>query len=161
MSEKLIVVEGAMCKCQFGNAPDKLKVLSHQKEYANNGKLIVTTMEIGTTTFEANCFGSCPKLGSPPPPCKPMITEWKDYYEAVQLSNGGYIIIENSKAVCAIAGTPCIEIIDCGQIEEPCPQNADNADEDIQSQLNPLVQLSDIKLAEHSCDGILINNKKI
>ena len=51
MAEKHIVVQGAMCKCQFGQAPDKIKVLSHKKEYANDKdaskKLIVTTKEIG------------------------------------------------------------------------------------------------------------------
>lgn len=143
MSEKAIVVQGAMCKCQFGQAPDKLKVLSHKKEYANDSsgskKLIVTTMEIGPATLEANTFGSCPKMGSPPPPCKPVITEWKDYYEDVQLSNGGYIIHEKSKAVCAIAGTPCIEILHHGQIAEPCSQNFENVNDDVQEQLNPIV----------------------
>ena len=38
MAEKHIVVQGAMCKCQFGQAPDKIKVLSHKKEYANDKK---------------------------------------------------------------------------------------------------------------------------
>ncbi len=36
MAEKHIVVQGATCKCQFGQAPDKLKVFTHQKEYAND-----------------------------------------------------------------------------------------------------------------------------
>ncbi|MBB6370815.1 DUF4280 domain-containing protein [Chryseobacterium shigense] len=143
MAEKHIVVQGAMCKCQFGQVPDKLKVLSHQKEYANDKnaskKLIVTTKEIGGATFEKNTFGNCTKMGSPPPPCKIMVTEWKDYYEKVQLTNTGYIILENSKAVCAIAGTPCIEIIDHGQRTEGSPQNFKNADQDVQQQINPLV----------------------
>ncbi|KXH85328.1 DUF4280 domain-containing protein [Chryseobacterium kwangjuense] len=143
MAEKHIVVQGAMCKCQFGQAPDKLKVLSHEKEYANDKqaskKLIVTTKEIGAATFEKNTFGNCTKMGSPPPPCKIMVTEWKDYYEKVQLNNGGYIIVETSKAVCAIAGTPCIEIIDHGQRTEGSPQNFKNADQDVQQQINPLV----------------------
>lgn len=154
MSEKTIVVEGAICKCQFGNLPDKLKVLSHAKEYANNQKLIVTTMEIGATTLEKNCFGTCPKLGTPPPPCKPAITEWKDYYEEVVLENGGYIILENSKAVCAISGTPCIEILHHGQISEPCQQNFDNADRDVQGQLNPMANIEDLSLPERIHSGI-------
>lgn len=143
MAEKHIVVQGALCKCQFGQAPDKLKVLSHQKEYANDKaaskKLIVTTKEIGAATFEKNTFGSCTKMGSPPPPCKIMVTEWQNFYEEVQLSNGGNIILENSKAVCAIAGTPCIEIIDHGQRAEASEQNFKNADADVQQQINPLV----------------------
>lgn len=144
MAEKHIVVQGAVCKCQFGQVPDKIKVLSHQKEYANDKdaskKLIVTTKEIGGATLEKNTFGNCTKLpGSPPPPCKPMITEWKDFYEAVELSNGGNIILEDSKAICAIAGTPCIEIIDHGQRTEASKQNFRNANNDVQQQINPLI----------------------
>jgi len=148
MAEKHIVVQGALCKCQFGQMPDKLKVLSHQKEYANDKdaskKLIVTTKEIGAATFEKNTFGNCIKMGTPPPPCKIMVTEWKDYYEKVQLNNGGYIIVETSKAVCAIAGTPCIEIIDHGQRTEGSPQNCKNADKDVQQQINPLVDAEEM-----------------
>lgn len=143
MAEKHILVQGALCKCQFGQLPDKLKVLSHKKEYANDKdaskKLIATTMEIGATTLEKNTFGNCIKMGSPPPPCKPMITEWKGFYKEVVLSNGGNILVEDSKAVCAIAGTPCIEIIDHGQRTEASKQNFKNADKDVQQQINPLV----------------------
>ncbi len=144
MAEKHIVVQGAVCKCQFGQIPDKIKVLSHQKDYANDKeaskKLIVTTKEIGGATLEKNTFGNCTKLpGSPPQPCKPMITEWKDFYQEVILSNGGNILVEDSKAVCAIAGTPCIEIIDHGQRTEASKQNFKNADKDVQRQINPLV----------------------
>lgn len=143
MAEKHIVVQGAMCKCQFGQMPDKLKVLTHQKEYANDKdaskKLIVTTKEIGAATFEKNTFGNCTKMGSPPPPCKIMVTQWQDFYDKVQLSNGGFIILEDSKAICAIAGTPCIEIIDHGQRAEASQQNFKNADQDVQQQINPLV----------------------
>ena len=142
MAEKHIVVQGAVCKCQFGQLPDKIKVLSHKKEYANDKeaskKLIVTTKEIRGATLEKNTFGNCPKMGSPPP-CKPMITEWKDFYEAVTLSNGGHIILEDSKAVCAIAGTPCIEIIDHGQKAEASQQNFKNANKEVHKQINPLV----------------------
>lgn len=154
MSEKHIVVQGAQCKCQFGQSPDKLKVLSHQKEYANDKaaskKLIVTTKEIGGSTFEKNTFGNCTKMGSPPPPCKIMVTEWQDYYEKVQLSNGGCIILESSKAICAVAGTPCIEIIDHGQRAEASERNFKNADQDVQQQINPLVG------ADEMLDGELI-----
>lgn len=143
MAEKHIVVQGAMCKCQFGQIPDNIKVLSHQKEYANDKdaskKLIATTMEIGATTLEKNTFGNCTKMGSPPPPCKPMITEWKGFYKEVVLSNGGNILVEDSKAVCAIAGTPCIEILDHGQKTEASSQNFKNADKEVQQQINPLV----------------------
>jgi hypothetical protein len=156
MSEKTIVVQGAMCKCQFGQAPDKLKVLSHTKEYANDSggskKLIVTTLDIGAATLEANSFGTCPKLNNSP--CKPVITEWQDYYEDVELSNGGYMILEDSKAVCAVAGTACVEIVHHGQMGEPCQQNFDNADEDVQGQLNPMVNTDEMTLPENTYQGL-------
>ena len=143
MAERHIVVQGALCKCQFGQVPDKLKVLSHKKEYANDKeaskKLIATTMEIGPATFEKNTFGTCSKMGSPPPPCVPVITEWKGFYKEVVMSNTGNILLEDSKAVCAVAGTPCIEILDHGQRTEACAKNFKNADKDVQQQINPLV----------------------
>ncbi|MFK7059780.1 DUF4280 domain-containing protein [Flavobacterium oreochromis] len=145
MAEKHVVVQGAVCKCQFGQTTDKIKVLSHQKEYANDKdgtkKLIVSTKEIGGATLEKNTFGNCPKMGNPPPPCKPVITEWKDFYKKVTLSNGGNIILENSKAVCAIAGSPCIEIIDHGQRTEASQQNFKNANKDVIRQINPLIRI--------------------
>lgn len=157
MAEKHIVVQGAMCRCQFGQAPDKLKVLTHQKEYANDKsaskKLIVTTKETGGATFEKNTFGNCIKQGTPPPPCKIMVTEWQNFYEKVQLSNGGFIILEDSKAVCAIAGTPCIEIIDHGQRAEASQQNFKNSDKEVQQQINPLVDTEAMYNEEPSHGG--------
>ena len=158
MAEKHIVVQGAMCKCQFGQTPDNLKVLTHQKEYANDKsaskKLIVTTKEIGAATFEKNTFGNCTKMGVPPPPCKIMVTEWQNFYDKVQLSNGGYIILEDSKAVCAVAGTPCIEIIDHGQRAEASQQNFKNADQDVQQQINPLVDSESMYKEQSSMTGV-------
>jgi len=152
MAEKHIVVQGATCKCQFGQAPDKLKVLTHQKEYANDKdaskKLIVTTKEIGGATFEKNTFGNCTTHGGPPPPCKIMVSEWENFYDKVQLSNGGFIIVEDSKAVCAVAGSPCIEIIDHGQRAEASQQNFKNADPEVQQQINPLVDAEEMRKDE-------------
>lgn len=159
MAEKHIVVQGAICKCQFGQLLDKIKVLSHKKEYANDKdgskKLIVTTKETGATTLEKNTFGNCLKMGgSPPPPCKPIITEWKNFYDKVTLSNGGNVILEDSKAVCAIAGTPCIEIIDHGQRTQASKQNFKNANEAIHKQINPLVSPKEISDNHHKHKGI-------
>jgi len=32
MADKHLVCDGALCKCKYGTIPDKLKVLTHQKE---------------------------------------------------------------------------------------------------------------------------------
>jgi hypothetical protein len=70
-----------------------------------------------------------------------VITEWKDFYKRITLSNGGNILLEDSKAICAVAGTPCIEIIDHGQRTELSIQNFNKANKDIQRQLNPLIDI--------------------
>lgn len=159
MSQKTILVEGATCQCKFGVAPDTIKVTSHSKEYVNQGKLIATTLEIGATTFQANTFGSCKKQNNNP--CKAIVTEWTGFYEEVTLSNGGKILLEDSKATCPIGGSGCITVINHGQIQEPCQQNADNADQDVQSQLNPLVDLEELKASEPDFRGIIICDKEL
>jgi hypothetical protein len=56
MSAKHIVCDGAICQCNFGAAPDKLKVKSQKKEYINDKdgskKYIATNQDIGSTVFE-------------------------------------------------------------------------------------------------------------
>ncbi|MFF5383107.1 DUF4280 domain-containing protein [Pedobacter suwonensis] len=139
MAEKHVVVQGAQCLCKFGSAPDKLKVLTHTKEYANDKdgsqKMIATTMDIGST-FEKNMFGSCSKMNNKP--CNAIVTKWSGFYEDTVLTNGGKILLEDSKATCPIGGADCIEIIQHGQKAEASKQNFDNANKDVQSQLNPL-----------------------
>ncbi len=161
MSEKFIVVQGAVCKCRFGTTPDKLKVLSHKKEYANDRdaaqKLIVTTKEIGAATLEKNTFGSCAKMNNNP--CKPVITEWEDFYKDIILSNGGSMLLEDSKATCIVAGSSCIEIVDHGQITELSLQNFINADSEIQSQLNPLVDIRAMMKPQLKHEGIEDSNQ--
>lgn len=148
MSEKHIVVQGAECKCKFSVEPkiDKLKVLSQTKDYANDKdaskKLIATDKEIGQT-LEKNTFGKC-KLqptSSDYLPCKAVITKWSGFYEKVLLSNQGKILLEDSKATCPIGGPDCISITKHGQKSEGSSQNAQNANEDVQSQLNPMVDI--------------------
>jgi hypothetical protein len=141
MSEKHLVCHGAICQCKFGTTPDKLKV--KQTDYYindSNGaeKSIANTLDIGQP-FEANSFGSCKKMNNNP--CKPSITEWKSFYEKVTLDNGGKILLEDSKAICAVGGSPCVDITFHGQTAAVSGKNAGKADEQVQSQLNPLVNL--------------------
>jgi len=62
MAQKHLVCQGAICQCQFGNAPDKLKVLTQTKAFINEKepqeKLVATTADVGAT-FEKNTFGLC------------------------------------------------------------------------------------------------------
>ena len=142
MAQKHLVCQGATCMCKFGATPDKLKVLSHTKEYINDPegsqKLLATTMEIGPT-FEKGTFGSCKKQNNNP--CVAMITEWKGFYEEVVVSNGGKILLEDSKGTCPIGGSDCIEITFHGQVAEIGQQNVDNADEEVMGHLFPFGEL--------------------
>lgn len=145
MSDVAIVCQGAMCKCKFGNTPDKIKIVSTHKEYVNETKgsmkMIATTMDIGQP-FEVKTFGQCKLQPSSSGflPCVPNIIQWQDFYDKVTLSNNGQILTEKSKAICAIAGAPCVEITFHGQTASPSQSQADQADEEIHSQLNPLAR---------------------
>ncbi|UGU14792.1 DUF4280 domain-containing protein [Sinomicrobium kalidii] len=142
MSSGKIVCQGAMCECQYGDFPDTLKVVSKHKEYVNetdgSEKMIATSMDIGQP-FEKKTFGQC-KLQPTPggyKPCQIQVTEWKDFYEKVTLSNGGNVLTEKSKAVCPIAGAPCISITFHGQTASPTSRQTEEKDEETHAMLNP------------------------
>lgn len=153
MSSKYVVVQDALCECEFGDFPDKLKVLSQQKIYANDNKasskLIATTMEIGGATFEKNTFGQCKMqpTGSSFKPCQIVITQWEGFYENVELSNGGQILLEDSKAICPMGGSPCISVLFHGQTNEQSI-NTTSENEELAEQINPLVDLQDLQAPE-------------
>jgi len=164
MSEKHAVVQGAMCTCKFGDFPDKLKVLSQTRNYANDSggsqKLIASTMEIGGSTFQKNTFGQC-KLqprSSGFKPCKIVITKWDGFYENVILSNNGQILLEDSKATCPIAGSPCISVINHGQTAEGSGSDSEEVNEEVHSQLNPMVDIRTMEY-ELSDEGVTITAK--
>lgn len=143
MAEKRLVVNGAICMCKFGATPDKLKVLTNTKEYANDAegskKAVATSKDIAAT-FESGTFGPCAKQqGSA---CKSMVTGWSGFYEAVQLFNGGNPLLEDSKATCPIGGKDCIEIMFHGQTDELTQQNVDNTKPEVTKALNPAVDIT-------------------
>lgn len=125
MSEKHLVCQGALCRCNFGTTPDKLMVKTQNKRYINDkegvNKLMATHVDIGKT-FEKNTFGSCSKMNNNP--CQVSVTEWSGYYEKITLEeNGGNALLEDSKATCPIGSKDCISIINHGQTAELTSQN--------------------------------------
>ncbi|GGX19204.1 PAAR-like protein [Aquimarina muelleri] len=145
--EGKLVCYGAECECQFGNAPDKLIVETQSKRYINDPdgaeKLVATNKEIGQP-FEKKTFGQCKMQPTPSgyKPCQPNITEWQDFYDKVTLSdNDGNPLLDVSKAICAIAGAPCVSITFHGQTGKPVAQNFEQEEQekDTASQMNPLV----------------------
>ena len=156
MAEQHIVVQGATCQCKYGDAPDKLKVLTHAKEYANDAsgayKMIASTKDIGTT-FEKNTFGSCSKQNNRT--CAAEVTEWKDVYENVKLSNGGQILLENSKATCPVGGANSITIIKHGQSADISAQNVANAQPAVTNALNPAADINKLNQPGNSAEGVI------
>ncbi len=147
MSKKHFVCHGATCKCQYGTSSDKIAVLTQSRHYINDGdlseKLIATHVDIGQP-FEKKTFGKC-KLqptSSGYLPCVPAITQWTGMYENITYQdNSGKPLLEDSKATCAIAGAPCVEITNHGQTSEVGQQNIDNANGETLAELNPMVDM--------------------
>lgn len=157
MAEEHIVVQGATCRCNFGTAPDQLKVLTHKREYGNDKdsvkKYIASTKDIGTT-FEKNTFGSCSKQNNNP--CSAVVSEWKGFYEKTTLTNGGKILVESSKATCPVGGSGCILIVKHGQSAQVGKQNVDNAKPVVSNTLNPAVDIRKLKDQTVYGEGIIL-----
>lgn len=160
MSTGHIVVQGASCECQFGNAPDDLVVESQSKEFINDSdgskKLVGNTMDIGMP-FKAKTFGQC-KLQPTPSgylSCIPNIQQWQDFYDKIELDNGGNILTEKSKGTCAISGTPCVKFTWHGQTAQSNSSNVEQTDEETQSYLNPLVNIKQMEMSsgELECEN--------
>ena len=146
MSQKHLVCQGATCQCQFGNAPDKLKVLTQTKAFINEEepqeKLVATTADVGAT-FEKNTFGLCqmqPLPGGGYKPCQAMVTQWSGAYENVTYEeNNGHPLLEDSKATCPIGGKDCISSINHGQVAEITNRNLHSADPIKMDMINPFM----------------------
>lgn len=152
MSEKHLVCQEAICKCKFGDTPDKLKVKTQKKTFINDPdaskKLMATNKDIGQT-FEKNTFGQCKQQPLPSggyKPCQAQVTQWSGFYDKITLEeNGGKALLESSKATCPIGGPDCIEITDHGQKPKPSKQQVRKADEIAANQLNPAVDTAEYK----------------
>lgn len=146
MSEKHFVVQGATCKCDYGASPDKLKIASNDRDYINDGsgdaKPIASTKDIGQP-LEAKTFGRCSKVNSG---CSVNITKWDSFYDKITLTNGGKILTEDSKATCAVSGTPCITIISHGQVAQVSSAHFDNVEVSTMAALNPMAAPPDSNL---------------
>ncbi len=145
MSEKHLVCQGAVCRCNFGTAPDKLKVLTQTQRYINDKegskKLMATNKDIGKT-FEKNLFGNCSKLNNNP--CQVHVTQWSGFYKKITLEeNNGNALLEDSKATCPIGSPDCITIVNHGQTAEVSQKNVKNADKQVLMELFPFTEMGD------------------
>ena len=149
MAQKHLVCQGAICQCCFGNAPDKLKVLTQIKAFINEEepqeKLVATTADVAAT-FEKNTFGLCqmqPLPGGGYKPCQIMIAQWSGAYENITYEeNNGHPLLEDSKAICPIGGKDCISIINHGQVAEITNRNLHSADPIKMDMINPFMDFA-------------------
>lgn len=114
MTNKHFVVQGALCKCSFGNISTTLQVPG-TSEYINDhigsAKPVASSNETGNP-FAPGAFGACTFSRSK---CMPAIIKWQGFPSNITLSNGGKMLTEDSTAVCAVSGSPCISILYHGQ----------------------------------------------
>ena len=155
MEQKHLVCQGATCQCKFGNAPDKLKVLTQTKTFINEEepqeKLVATTADVGAT-FEKNTFGLCqmqPLPGGGYKPCQIMIAQWSGAYENITYEeNNGHPLLEDSKATCPIGDKDCISIINHGQVAEITNRNLHSADPIKMDMINPFMDFATFRNKE-------------
>ncbi len=163
-----LVCNGAECECQHGDMPDKLVVSTITKHYINDPegstKTVATDKELGQP-FEKKTFGKC-KLHPTPfgyKPCQPNITEWKGFYDKMKYEeNDGSPLLEGSKAVCAIAGRPCVSISFHGQKAEPVASNFEETEQEqkVMAQINP-IPIATTDTQDDTMVGQTIDNEEI
>lgn len=138
MTDKHFVVHGALCKCNFGSKPGRIRVDTNS-EYMNDAwgssKPVASSAETGNA-FMPGAFGVCALTHTS---CVPNILRWNNTLPHITLSNGGKILTEHSTARCAVAGSTCISILHHGQTatvtDHRVPENAVAST----TALNPLV----------------------
>lgn len=151
----ILVCKGAICNCTMapGVPSMPMEVITQQKYYINDDqgaqKLIATDLE---KTVASLNFRTC-KPGTPSSmPCAATL-EWKDFYENVELPNGGKPLLDISTAQCSTGGG-MITIFNHGQTPSMPATAMEDADEDVHGQLNPMVNLGAAKYRDDEEDGI-------
>lgn len=133
---KLFIADQALCMCKFGTAPGKLKVSSQKRMFINANKKIATSMELNNCFYPPG-FLMC-NFSYPPQPCKVMVIRWSNLFTKMRVNGNAYPLMPDSKAVCALCGMECIEIVNEGQIEILGPSHTKNATAEHQADLDPV-----------------------
>ena len=152
---RLFIADGATCMCKFGSAPGRLKVISHDLLYINAFHKMGTSGEL-QNAFYPPAFGTCTYSSPYTRPCSPAVINWTELYKDMRVMGLYYPLMPESKATCALAGTPCIDIIDHGQIEILGPSQIKNRTSEFQSDLDPLGNLRELDEEEFSITAQLI-----
>lgn len=133
---KEFITDGALCMCQYGAAPGKLKVSFNDKVTINGGKKIATNMDLGNC-FQPPGFGSCNQNPMMSKPCNPSVVQWSNAFEKLKIKSAAHPLMPNSKAICAIAGSECIQIQNHGQVAVLGTAQMNNSSAEHQTELDP------------------------
>ncbi|MBC7388131.1 MAG: DUF4280 domain-containing protein [Opitutaceae bacterium] len=130
-----LVCDGAMCKCDSGAAPAKIKVTKNTKIYINNEKLLVTETDT-IFTPPSGTFGVCSKKPPQANTCVPVFQpKWTKPYDSIETA-GGKVITDKSELQCTVGGK--VTIVMHGQVQVVSPAQAENQDKKIATQVNAL-----------------------
>lgn len=135
MADKFIV-EGALCTCQFGTTPARIKVLNATKLKMNGGKKVVDTMNLGPC-FDAPMFTMCNMVPNAPKPCAAAITQWSGGYTNMKINHIASPLLPNSKGTCALGVPQCISFTFEGQIGIPTMPQMKNSATEFMSDMDP------------------------
>jgi GH24 family phage-related lysozyme (muramidase)/plastocyanin len=157
-----LICEGALCKCDAGEKPVKIKVDSHKKAYINDNKLIATVKDV---TFELPTapFVTCKNIPSQNKTCQPKFEQWTKPYKDIEV-DGNAVITDKSELKCLQYGGT-ITILKHGQTQDVNAEQANNMDRTIAAQVNALADLAPIaeedkKVSVGSISGELVEDPK-
>jgi GH24 family phage-related lysozyme (muramidase)/plastocyanin len=157
-----LVCDGALCQCDAGAAPVKLKVDSHKKAYINDNKLLATVKDIKFELTTAP-FATCKNIPSQNKTCQPKFEKWTKPYKDIEVE-GNQVITDKSELMCMAYGGK-VTITMHGQKQTVNAGQADNMDRAIAAQVNSLADLAPIaeenkKVSVLSITGALVDDPK-
>jgi len=141
---KHFVIQKGKAICNQGSTSPNFKVSSHTKHYWNNSGnfadfLAVTEDDIQFSPSSA-AFGAC-ALNRKNPCTYAPAGKWTKTYEKVKVL-GKKCVIEDSELMCSVGGK--ITVLTHGQSSSVSKNNVENADQEVQEELDPLTSNEDI-----------------
>ncbi|SEA41150.1 DUF4280 domain-containing protein [Bizionia paragorgiae] len=141
---KHFVIQKGKAMCNQGTSFPSFKVASHTKHYwndsGNSADFLAVTEDDTQFTPSSNPFGAC-SLNRKNPCAYAPAGKWTKTYDKVKVL-GKKCVVEDSELMCSVGGK--ITVLQHGQSASISKSNVDNADQDIQEELDPLIQREDI-----------------
>jgi len=141
---KHFVIQKGKAMCNQGTTFPSFKVSSHTKHYwndsGNSADFLAVTEDDVQFTPSSNSFGPC-ALNRKNPCAFAPAGKWTKTYDKVTVL-GKKCVIEGSELMCSVGGK--ITIMTHGQSASLSKSNVNNADQDVQEELDPLTDTNDI-----------------